>query len=131
MISSYREKLYRLVFDLGPGLRFAHRIAFHRLVARSNRNSRTVWLAAYWRCGERSLHDRWRHSYSRRAFTPRGIAHLGMGHLDERLRVNGLHHDRQRDRRGNFDGGVGVVASPVVAVFGWKLQHECHQPAAA
>ena len=111
MTSDYRAKLYHLVFGLG--LRFAHRIAFHRLVARSNRNSRTVWLAAYWRCGERSLHDRWRHSYSRRAFTPRGIAHLGMGHLDERLRVNGLHHDRQRDRHGNFDGGVDVVASPV------------------
>ena len=27
--------------DLGPGLRFARRIAFYRLVARSNRNSRT------------------------------------------------------------------------------------------
>src|SRR6266550_8601462 len=99
--------------DLGPGPRFARRIAFHRLVARSNRNSRTVWLAAYWRCGERSLHDRWRHSYSRNAFTPRGVAHLGMGHLDERNRVNGPHHHRQRDWHGNFDGGVDVVALPV------------------
>jgi hypothetical protein len=99
--------------DVGSSLRFARRIAFHRLVARSNRNSRIVWLAAYWRCGERSLHDRWRHSYSRHAFSPRGVAHLGMGNLDERLRVNGLHHDRQRDRHGNFDDGVDVVALPV------------------
>ena len=99
--------------DLGPSLRFARRIAFYWLVARSNRNSRTGWLAAYWLCGERSLHDRWRHSYSRHAFAPRGIARLGMGHLDKRNRVDGLHHDRQRDRHGNFDDGVDVVALPV------------------
>ncbi len=43
----------------------------------------------------------------------RGLAQLGMGHLDERNRVDGLHHDRQRDRHGDFDGGVDVAALPL------------------
>jgi hypothetical protein len=90
-------------------------------LARSNRDSRTVCVAAYWRCGERSLHDRWRHSYSRHAFTPRGVAHLGMGDLDERLRLNGLHRGRQRDRHGNFDGGVDVAALSVGDRVRWEI----------